>query len=139
MSEDIRKYIAEKIAWRMWGLPYIWGGDDPVSGFDCSGMVIEILKSVGLLPRDGDWSADSLYRKYKARLSSPKFGCLVFWGTPDKVTHIEMMMDEYHTIGASGGGSKNKTLADAIRTNAYVKIRPLASRNTPVAIVDPFA
>ena len=30
------------------GTPYVWGGDDP-SGFDCSGFVIECLKSAGLL------------------------------------------------------------------------------------------
>jgi len=28
---------------------YLWGGDDPLAGFDCSGFVIEILKSVGIL------------------------------------------------------------------------------------------
>ena len=51
--------VATKVAWHYLGTPYIWGGDD-FSGFDCSGFVIEILKSVGILPRDGDWTAAML-------------------------------------------------------------------------------
>src|SRR5262245_24009514 len=40
--------------------PYAWGGDDSITGFDCSGLVIEGLRSVGLLARDGDWTAADL-------------------------------------------------------------------------------
>lgn len=45
------------------GTPYIWGGDDP-SGFDCSGFVIECLKSVGLLSEKEDYTADGLYHLF---------------------------------------------------------------------------
>ncbi|MFC1535727.1 NlpC/P60 family protein, partial [Candidatus Neomarinimicrobiota bacterium] len=48
------KKIASSIAFHFVGLPYLWGGDDAVAGYDCSGLVIEILKSVGLLQRSGD-------------------------------------------------------------------------------------
>ena len=46
---DWRRFYAYKLAWKYIGKFYKWGGDDP-SGFDCSGFVIEILKSVGILP-----------------------------------------------------------------------------------------
>jgi hypothetical protein len=64
----------------------------------------------------------------------------VFWGQDLKqITHIEMMIDDIRTIGASGGGSRTLTELDAVKQNAYIKIRPLAGRNAPVSIVDPFA
>ena len=131
--------FALKLAWEMWGLKYVWGGDDSIAGFDCSGMVIELLKSSGRLPLKGDWTAQELYGRFKKNLVVvPRAGCLVFWGAIYSITHIEMMIDDKRTIGASGGGSKTLTEGDAIRQNAYVKFRPLIFRSTPFAIVDPF-
>jgi hypothetical protein len=39
-----------------------------------------------------------------------------------------MLISARHTIGASGGGSATTTLEEAIRSNAFVKVRPLAQR-----------
>jgi len=132
------KELALRVGWKLYGLPYIWGGDDTVAGFDCSGMCIEILKSVGKLSRKGDWTADSLYRLFNNKLDHPSAGCLVFWGNERRMVHVEFCIDELHTLGASGGGSKNMTREDAIRRNAYVKVRPIAGRADPKAIVNPF-
>ena len=140
METLTERELALKIAWQMWGQSYKWGGDDPISGFDCSGMVVEILKSTGQLSREGDWTAQSLFDLFKYRIVVvARPGCLVFWGQGLKsITHIEMMIDDLRTIGASGGGSRTLTEQDAIRQNAYIKIRPLSSRKPPVSIVDPF-
>ena len=54
------KNIVSSLAFKFIGLPYIWGGDDTIKGFDCSGFVIELFKSVGILPRKGDWTAETL-------------------------------------------------------------------------------
>jgi hypothetical protein len=125
------------------GLPYLWGGDDPMGGFDCSGLVCEVLQSVGILKHGSDFTAEMLYQKFKKNLrAEPSEGCLVFWGAPKK-THIEMVIFKNDTlcqlIGASGGGSATTNLEMAKKSNAYVKIRPLDQKPGWTAIVDPFA
>jgi len=134
------KTIALKVAWSFHGEPYLWGGDDPMAGFDCSGYAIECLKSAGRLPRQGDWTAAQLLEKFSDNMvTTPYEGCLVFWkNDAGSVIHVEMCLDDTHSIGASGGGSKTKTRADAIRQNAYIKVRPFRTRKGVCAFVDPF-
>lgn len=127
--------LCRRIAYEWLGRPYIWGGDDPIAGFDCSGFCIELLKSVGRLPRKGDWRAVQLYGMFPS-VPAPYLGCLVFWGDP--IHHVEFCLDGTLSIGASGGTSQTKTEADAIRMNAYIKIRPMASRPGIFGYVDPF-
>lgn len=133
--------IAIKTAWAYLGKPYYWGGDDPIQGFDCSGFVIECLKSAGVLPRAGDWTAHNLYHieMFPPRLD-PHEGYLVFWHgeNPNRIIHVELCLNDRFSIGASGGGSKTKTEADAIRQNAYIKIRPFRRRKNIAGFKDPF-
>ena len=129
--------IALQIAFSYIGRPYIWGGDDP-SGFDCSGFIIEILKSVGRLPRSGDWTASQLSQKWQ-RTGTPHRGDLVFWENEHhKVIHVEMCIGDGLAIGASGGGSKTLTAADAWKQNAYIKVRPIMSRRGIWGYTNPF-
>jgi len=131
------KKIASFLAFKFVGLPYIWGGDDAVAGYDCSGFVIEILKSIGLLPKSGDWTALGLYNIFKNKsVLNAKEGCLVFFAKNSKINHVEYVWKKGLMIGASGGGSRTLTRKDAITQNAYVKIRPL--RKDIFAIVNPF-
>jgi len=137
-GEDLR-FVAIEIAWRMWGLPYIWAGNDAVAGFDCSGMQVEILQSVGILP-DGDWSASMLWGRFvEYEIQQPKPGALIFWSTPQgHVRHVEMCIGDGLSIGASGGGRRIKTREDAILNNAFVKIRPVIGRGIIKGYLDPF-
>jgi cell wall-associated NlpC family hydrolase len=129
-----------KIAWSYLGKPYVWGGDDPLQGFDCSGFVIECLKSVGVLPRKGDWTAHMLrdhFYHYSGR--DPKPGDLVFWQNNNgKIIHVEICLDTRLSIGASGGGSRTRTIEDAIKQNAFIKIRPFNTRKNIKGFADPF-
>jgi hypothetical protein len=119
------------------GTWYSWGGDDP-EGFDCSGLVIEGLRACGKVPRQFDTTADGLWHHFP-RVQRPRHGCLVFWGTT-KATHVEVVLTVIdgivYTIGASGGGSATKTKEDAIRANAFVKVRP--AKQGWMGFVDPF-
>jgi len=116
---------ALKIAWHFLGTFYTWGGDDP-SGFDCSGFICEILQSTEIIDHKSDYTARSLYEKFKHRsVAEAKEGVLVFYYHPNKgIFHVEMCLDEESMIGASGGSSKTLTKADAIKHNAFIKIRP---------------
>ena len=139
--------IARMVALSLLNKPYLWGGDDPMAGFDCSGFCIEILKSVGLLPRRGDWASRSLWRLFRGKddanvipLADMVEGCLVFWHSPsdrDRIVHIEYALNDQLTIGASGGGSANVDLATAIQKNAYIKIRPVREERLH-GLINPF-
>lgn len=146
ITEDKRRALATQVAMSFMGLPYVWGGDDPVAGFDCSGMCIEVLKSVDLLPRRGDWTAAGLWKHFADNHNCAVLrtqiteGCLVFWRGQDirKIVHVEYALNEELCIGASGGGSTTDTRMDAIKNNAYIKIRPISSRQGVYGVVDPF-
>ena len=143
MPADIVKqeYLRKKAIWYLekWLLvPYSWGGSDFAS-MDCSGLAIEVLKSVGILPHNFDDTAQGLYLKFKIhKLDYLNAGYLVFWFKSGKAIHVEMAIDEYHVIGASGGGSATLTIADAIKNDAFVKMRPVGYRGSGYKIVDPF-
>jgi len=135
------KSIASKVAFSFLGKPYLWGGDDPMAGFDCSGLCIEILKSVGVLPRKGDWTAEGLWNRFKDyEVQFPYEGCLVFWTNKkgDKVIHVEYALDGELCIGASGGGSKTTSKQAAINKNAYIKVRPWSGRKKIKGLIDPY-
>jgi cell wall-associated NlpC family hydrolase len=131
--------IAERIAWHYIGTPYKWGGDD-FSGFDCSGFVCEILQSIGKIGRKEDYNAQSLFKKFKdMKVNQGELGVLVFFGLDENhIYHIEFCLNEKLAVGASGGGAGCVTIEDAIMQSAFIKIRPIFSRNDVVAFVNPF-
>jgi len=131
---------AAEYAWTFLSLPYIWDGDDPVRGFDCSGFVVEVLQAVGLLPHKSDFTANGLCLRFaKSRVDKSYAGCLVLWfDQAGLATHVEMMVDDYHTIGASGGGSSTTSPQAAVDQNAFVKMRPLGYRGSNYKIIDHF-
>jgi len=129
-----KKEVSLKVAWKMWGLPYLWAEDDPIDG---SEMVIEILKSSGVLPQEGNWTADELYRKFKDNKVSGAFaGSLVFWGNDFKMTHVEFIIEPHHTIGAFECGIRTLTLRGAVNKDVCIKVRPV--RPGYKVVVDPF-
>jgi cell wall-associated NlpC family hydrolase len=116
------------------GQPYRWGGDDPINGFDCSGLVQEILASVGMDPL-ADQTADALYRLWKAKGTPQRtLGALAFYGTEARVTHVAFLLDGNRIVEAGGGGSKTLTKEDAANQNAYVRIRPVDNRKDLVGV-----
>lgn len=97
------------------GVPYRWGGTDPSSGLDCSGLVQRVYRELGIeLPRV---SRDQARQGSEvASLAEARPGDLVSFGSP--VDHI----------GIYVGGNK---MLHAPRTGEVVKIgeitRPIAT------------
>ena len=123
------------------GRPYRWGGDDPMEGFDCSGLAVEVLKSVGILRRGTDYTSQALYTKFKKyETGEPKKGSLVFYhnGRSNKrIIHVAIALDRVRVIEASGGGSRTKSLQDAVDQNAFIRIRTWKSRKNVAGFLDP--
>jgi cell wall-associated NlpC family hydrolase len=124
------------------GVPYRWGGDNPISGFDCSGLVIELLQSCGVLPFGFDTTAQGLYTYFASEHGTPAlqntFGALSFYGKSNKsITHVGFCIDEHRMIEAGGGDSnvRDRTAADA--KCAFVRIRPIHFRKDYVATLMP--
>ena len=123
-------------AWSFLGKPYIWGGAGGL-GIDCSGLCVEILQGVGLLPRSLDQTANDLFQRF-SRTEEPLHGNLIFWVSDGRAFHTGLVAyDGLAYIGAEGGGSTTTTLAEANGRNAYVKLRPLESRGAYL-LADPF-
>lgn len=125
------------------GTPYYWGGEHPAQGFDCSGLVQEILAFAGIDPQ-GDQNAQALhdhFLKTGVQGAKPGVGALVFYGKSKKeITHISMMTSDFTVIEAAGGTSEMagpKALEVAIAKKAFVKERPLNRRKDIVAILMP--
>jgi cell wall-associated NlpC family hydrolase len=120
------------LALKLVGCPYIWGGANPWTGFDCSGFVIWIYQVFGLLP-SGDWTAQGLYEHFvhdaaSAQVNEPRGG-LAFYG-PDcnSIRHVMLRVDKHLVVGASGGGSDCTTREVAHVKGAMVKVKPFNYR-----------
>lgn len=128
-------------AMSMLGKPYIWGGDDQIEGFDCSGLVIELLQSVGEIPLGRDMTAQGIFETFchgMYKQAYPDFGSLIFWGNgAHSIRHVAFGIDQTRFIGAQGGGSRVRTREDAIRHNAYTKIVHLQCVSAPFAVCRP--
>lgn len=129
----------ERVALSHLGVPYIWGGKNPMTGFDCSGFVEWCLESVGYdLP--GQFNAQALRNHFIAAgvESKPCMGALVFFGDSlTKITHVGLLLNSVLMVEAGGGDSRCTTLDYAKTKGACVRIRPYQRRKDVVSIVLP--
>jgi cell wall-associated NlpC family hydrolase len=123
------------------GQRYKWGGDDPMAGWDCSGLVQELLAAMGKDP-PGDQTAQQLFEYFSDSLRGwrdhAEPGALVFYGRSDAdITHVAMLIDRDTIIEAGGGGPDVSDLEAAILKNAYIRCRKAAHRKDLVAVIYP--
>lgn len=131
--------ILREYAMSMLGLPYIYGGNSPLTGLDCSGFVCELLKSCGVLSMHEDLSAQLLYNKF-AVISPNRYGLgsLAFYGkAANDVSHVALCLDPYRMIEAGGGDRATLTKMDAASKNACVRIRLIRGRADFLAVAKP--
>ena len=116
---------------QMVGVPYKWGGSNPIQGMDCSALVQELLLAAGGHPSPtDDFTAQRLFDYF----SQPdhhvsremQLGALVFYGSlRSSIIHVGMCLDEKKMIEAGGGGRRINTREDAALFNAFVRVRPI--------------
>lgn len=130
MNDDpILRYL-----WSLVGKPYIWGGKGP-NGFDCSGLVIEILRARGLVKSGFDTTANGLF--IRTIRGGTLRGCkhaLAFYGQMGNITHVGYCIDEEYMIESGAGNSSCVDEASASKLGAFVRLSPIYSRKDFKAI-----
>ncbi len=115
-------------AMQLVGKPYKWGGDNPLQGYDCSGLCVEILQSAGVVTED--LSAQGLYDFLvnRGEWGVTRLGALAFFGKSEtEVTHVGFCLDKHRMLEAAGTGSQ-----------AFVKVRPIMYRRDYIATIMPY-
>ena len=121
-------------------VPYKWGGDDPIHGFDCSGLVTECFQALGVIKHGRDYNAQGIYNLVKPydleNVGNP--GALAFFGENlVSIIHVGICMDDKLMIEAGGGGRDVNGYLKAAERNAFVRIRPIKYRKDFLCIVRP--
>ncbi|MBH8573890.1 C40 family peptidase [Nostocaceae cyanobacterium CENA369] len=100
---DIKKLLPEVIAFTQKAMQqpnyYLWGGTVGPN-YDCSGLMQAAFVSVGVwLPRDAYQQEDFTQTIAIAELEP---GDLIFFGTPEKATHVALYLADGYYIHSSG-------------------------------------
>jgi cell wall-associated NlpC family hydrolase len=87
------------------GTPYIWGGETPGVGFDCSGLVQAAYKVAGIsLPRVAQDQYDGTAKLGPGNPVEP--GDLIFFGAgPSDVTHVGIYVGNGQMVDAPHAGA----------------------------------
>lgn len=127
MRHDLVSYLKSFI-----GSRYSWGAEGGFNtGFDCSGLVLEGLRSIGKWGHS-DSSSQGIYNFFERNggeeVKKADIGDILYFGKDDKaITHIGIMINNYQYIEAGGGG---KDTVD----KGMVRLRTLKWRKDLVGI-----
>jgi cell wall-associated NlpC family hydrolase len=125
-DEELLRREIIKTASRFRGVPYRWGGESTLSGFDCSGLTMVVYELNGLeLPRT---SADQWRTGYPVEQNELRPGDLVFFATrgAGRVSHVGIYMGGSSFLHAPGRG---RTIETASLDSDYFRARYLGARS----------
>lgn len=108
------------------GTPYVWGGNTPAQGLDCSGLLYYIQKKAGSEVEDMTASGYSTIGK-KIDIGQKKPGDFLFFGRP--VTHCAIYVGNGYMI-ESRGGRKNTASNPGIGV-----VKSLVSRRSDLSCI----
>jgi cell wall-associated NlpC family hydrolase len=110
------------------GTPYRWGGSSPESGFDCSGLVGYVFRTIGIdLPRVSRAMADE-GTKVASRDALAE-GDLVFFGKRGHIDHVGIYVGEGKFVHAprTGRDVTVSSLTSGYWAQKYLEARRLAT------------
>ena len=120
------------------GTKYTWGGKSADEGFDCSGLVSEGLKGVGILGNKALLNSQDLYNHFIQLQNSPNFkvasliakDSLLFFGESTKeIGHVALAINKYFLVESAGEGRQNTK-------KGFVRLRPIKYRSDLVAALN---
>jgi len=91
------------IAQRYLGIPYLWGGASPKTGFDCSGLTLYVYAQVGIQLSHG--ATDQQHASKPVPLNALQPGDLVFYGNAGYSYHVAIYVGGGQVIEAPRTGS----------------------------------
>jgi uncharacterized protein YgiM (DUF1202 family) len=122
-SQGLNYTHAPERAMSLFGTPYLWGGSSAY-GIDCSGLTQLMYRLCGvILLRDAHLQRDDS-RFDHITFDALEPGDLVFFGTPDKVTHVGMHHSPGKYIHSTGGsGVLLSEWPEDLATISYIDAR----------------
>jgi cell wall-associated NlpC family hydrolase len=124
------EYIDEMINYlkSFLGLPYKWGGKKVQDGgLDCSGLVLEGLRSIRMWGKSEAYSRQiftELVTKLKM-VDDVSKGCILFFGkSRTEIIHVSIAINDFQMIEAGGNDQ-----------DGSVRIRPVLWRKDLIAIL----
>ena len=132
--------ILQAYALTFLGINYLYGGKNPLVGFDCSGLVSEILKANQVIGNQETLGSQDLFNRFQQTGSWNvlKAGSLVFYGTDSThIDHVAMLIDQETIIEAASGDHTTTSLQIAQQQGAFVKLRQYKYRNDLIAVIRP--
>jgi cell wall-associated NlpC family hydrolase len=130
--EDFLIEVTSKI-----GTPYIFGGNDPDKGIDCSGFAQWALSLYGLDPK-GDQSAGGLYNIFSENspvIQEADLGDLVFYGNSNIVSHVALALSPFTILEAGGGDHTTTSVVEAVKRDAKVRSKSINHRSDFIAVL----
>lgn len=131
--------MIERIALMSLNIPYLWGGKNPLTGFDCSGFSEWTLACFGMDPpgfNNAQMLHDWLLKHGSASVLGT--GAFCFYGKSiNEIKHISLMLNPHLIIEAGGGDSSTTNIEVAKKQGACVRIRPFGHRKDLVSVIMP--
>lgn len=117
MKQEMEKYI---------GWPYVWGGKNPSTGFDCSGLtayLYEVSAGISLV----SYTVSQYEQSVPVSLSEAQAGDLIFfrgtYGSADYISHVGIYINETTMFDSNSSGIGYHTWTDSYWSNHRPEIR----------------
>ena len=89
------------------GWPYVWGGKNPITGFDCSGLTAYLYQITAGITIDS-YTVTQYNQSVPVTSSEAKAGDLIFfrgtYGSPDFISHVGIYVNETTMFDSNSSG-----------------------------------